>query len=186
MDVLVLEEPAALSEAEGGVHPEHLRRHIVHGEEAVVPPVPAPTSRIFRGFPRAPPQFSLNFVMKASGGSSTVRVLRRCGVGTRHLVLHLALRKWWPGINFAQDNNMFRLVVNDTGHEFQGRSSGKGLLSLWTHNLQEMLLCIYISDGYTGPAVHMGAGIQAWEAYAGVSPGSSAAWDPESRSPAFT
>lgn len=70
------------------------------------------------------------------------------------------------GIKFARDRNI-RLVVKNTGHDFQGRSSGSGSLSLWTHNLKSLsLLRNYTSKDYTGPAVRLGAGVQAFQAYA--------------------
>lgn len=71
------------------------------------------------------------------------------------------------GFKFATDNNI-RLVVKNTGHDYQGRSSGEGSLSLWTHNLKGISILNYTSDGYTGPAVRLGAGIQAYEAYPAV------------------
>lgn len=71
------------------------------------------------------------------------------------------------GLKFAKDNNI-RLVVKNTGHDYQGRSSGKGSLSLWTHNLGEMSFLNYTSAGYTGPAVRLGAGVQAYRAYPAV------------------
>lgn len=39
------------------------------------------------------------------------------------------------GINFARENNI-RLVIKGTGHDFPGRSSGAGSLSIWTHNIR--------------------------------------------------
>lgn len=69
------------------------------------------------------------------------------------------------GIKFARDRNI-RLVVKNTGHDFQGRSSGSGSLSLWTHSLNSIsLLRNYTSKAYTGPAIRLGAGVQAYEAY---------------------
>ncbi|CZR67902.1 related to isoamyl alcohol oxidase [Phialocephala subalpina] len=71
------------------------------------------------------------------------------------------------GFKFAKDNNI-RLVVKNTGHDFLGRSSGQGSLSLWTHNLKDITFLNYTSEGYKGPAVRLGAGVQAYEAYAAV------------------
>ncbi|KAL7266287.1 hypothetical protein RUND412_011172 [Rhizina undulata] len=39
------------------------------------------------------------------------------------------------GIKFAKKYNI-RLVVKNTGHDFMGRSTGFGALSIWTHNLR--------------------------------------------------
>lgn len=46
-----------------------------------------------------------------------------------------------------------------------GKSTGKGALSLWTHNLKsKQLIKRYTSSSYTGPAVKLGAGVQGQEA----------------------
>ncbi|ERF75988.1 hypothetical protein EPUS_01354 [Endocarpon pusillum Z07020] len=68
------------------------------------------------------------------------------------------------GIDFAQKKNI-RLVIKNTGHDFLGRSTGKGALGLWTHNLKDISFSDYNSSTYTGRAVRMGAGVQAFEAY---------------------
>jgi hypothetical protein len=66
------------------------------------------------------------------------------------------------GIRFAKDSNI-RLVVKNTGHDYQGRSCGRGSLSLWMHNLEDISFLNYISAGYAGPAVRLGAGVQAYK-----------------------
>ncbi|RWA06754.1 hypothetical protein EKO27_g8354 [Xylaria grammica] len=66
------------------------------------------------------------------------------------------------GINFARDHNL-RLTVKNTGHDFLGRSTGRGALELWTHYLDTIEFYNYTSAHYTGPAVRMGAGIQSFE-----------------------
>ncbi|KAI1392109.1 uncharacterized protein F4822DRAFT_436138 [Hypoxylon trugodes] len=72
------------------------------------------------------------------------------------------------GLNFARDNNV-RLVIKNTGHDYMGKSTGLGSLSLWTHNLKSTdVLPKYESDHYTGPAVKIGAGVIAGELYAAV------------------
>ena len=38
-------------------------------------------------------------------------------------------------VNFARNANL-RLVVKNTGHDFNGKASGKGALSIWTHYLR--------------------------------------------------
>jgi len=38
-------------------------------------------------------------------------------------------------VNFARDHNI-RLVIKGTGHDWPGRSSGPGSLSVWTHNIR--------------------------------------------------
>ncbi|KAK0625512.1 hypothetical protein B0T17DRAFT_532977 [Bombardia bombarda] len=72
------------------------------------------------------------------------------------------------GIKFARDHNI-RLTVKNTGHDLLGRSAGKGALELWTHNMKNITFFNYTSPGYKGPAVKLGAGVQAFEAYAAAS-----------------
>ncbi|KAI2786471.1 hypothetical protein POX_g08857 [Penicillium oxalicum] len=40
-------------------------------------------------------------------------------------------------VNFARIANL-RLVVKNTGHDFNGKSTGAGALGLWTHNMKEI------------------------------------------------
>jgi hypothetical protein len=53
-----------------------------------------------------------------------------------------------------------------TAISYLGKSTGKGGLSLWMHNLKVISFSNSTSDAYSGPAVKMGAGVQAFEAYA--------------------
>ncbi|KAI1504776.1 FAD-binding domain-containing protein [Biscogniauxia marginata] len=69
------------------------------------------------------------------------------------------------GLKFAQENNI-RLSIKNTGHDYIGRSNGRGSLALWTHNLKDMTFLNYSSPHYTGPALRAGAGVQFFEAYA--------------------
>ncbi|RAK94981.1 FAD-dependent oxidoreductase [Aspergillus ibericus CBS 121593] len=68
-------------------------------------------------------------------------------------------------VNFARDANL-RLVAKNTGHDFNGKSTGAGALGVWTHHLKDI---VYYEDyhvgNYSGPAVKMGAGVQAFEIY---------------------
>ncbi|KAF2850140.1 FAD/FMN-containing isoamyl alcohol oxidase-like protein MreA [Plenodomus tracheiphilus IPT5] len=67
------------------------------------------------------------------------------------------------GINFARNRNL-RLVVKNTGHDYIGKSSGAGALSLWTHNLKEIrFLENYQNAEYSGPVFKAGAGVQGFE-----------------------
>lgn len=68
------------------------------------------------------------------------------------------------GVNFARENNL-RLIIKNTGHDALGRSTGKGSLALWTHNLKNMTFLQYNSTSYTGPAARIGAGVQVQELY---------------------
>ncbi|KAK7749828.1 hypothetical protein SLS53_000409 [Cytospora paraplurivora] len=68
------------------------------------------------------------------------------------------------GLAFAQKNNV-RLVIKNTGHDENGKGTGKGALSLWTHNLKDKtFIPAYNSSYYNGPAVKLGAGVQGGEA----------------------
>ncbi|KAF2449794.1 FAD-binding domain-containing protein [Karstenula rhodostoma CBS 690.94] len=69
------------------------------------------------------------------------------------------------GLLFAQENNI-RIVIKNTGHDYSGKSTGKGGLGLWMHNLKDIGFFNYTSYGYSGPAVKMGAGVQGSEAFA--------------------
>ncbi|CUS10784.1 unnamed protein product [Tuber aestivum] len=69
------------------------------------------------------------------------------------------------GIKFAKKNNV-RLVIRNTGHDFFGKSSGPGSLSLWTHHLKDIeYIPEYKSEAYHGPALKVGAGVQGIEAF---------------------
>jgi hypothetical protein len=66
------------------------------------------------------------------------------------------------GLKFAEDNNI-RLVIHNTGHDFGGKSSGEGSLSLWMHNLKDIEFIHWGDDYYSGKAVKIGAGVQGFE-----------------------
>jgi FAD/FMN-containing dehydrogenase len=69
-------------------------------------------------------------------------------------------------VNFARNLNL-RLVVKNTGHDFNGKSSGKDALTIWTHYLKdkEYYPEFKATNGYDGPAIKFGSGIQVAEAY---------------------
>ncbi|KAL4914775.1 hypothetical protein BDW62DRAFT_204282 [Aspergillus aurantiobrunneus] len=68
-------------------------------------------------------------------------------------------------IRFARQNNI-RLAIKNTGHDFSGKSTGTGALSLWTHHLNTTeIIPSYQSAKYTGPAAKLGAGVIAGNAY---------------------
>ncbi|KAK1243224.1 hypothetical protein MKX07_003852 [Trichoderma sp. CBMAI-0711] len=70
------------------------------------------------------------------------------------------------GIAFAKKNNI-RLVIKNTGHDYLGKNTGKGGLTLWTHNLKTtQYIPNYSSSHYHGPAMKLGAGVQGFEAFA--------------------
>lgn len=69
-------------------------------------------------------------------------------------------------VNFARNTNI-RLVIKNTGHDFNGKSAGAGALSIWTHHLKKIeYLPKYSSSSYSGKALKLGAGVQAFEVYA--------------------
>ncbi|KAF2627204.1 hypothetical protein BU25DRAFT_469653 [Macroventuria anomochaeta] len=66
-------------------------------------------------------------------------------------------------VNFARSLNL-RLVIRNTGHDYNGRSVGKGALSIWTHGLKEIQYVEnYNSAAYSGPVFKVGAGVQGFE-----------------------
>lgn len=69
-------------------------------------------------------------------------------------------------VNFARSLNL-RLVVKNTGHDFNGKASGKGTLSIWTRYLKDKAYCptFKAANGYVGPDIKVGSGIQVFEAY---------------------
>ncbi|PHH68130.1 hypothetical protein CDD82_811 [Ophiocordyceps australis] len=63
-------------------------------------------------------------------------------------------------VNFARNLGL-RLVVKNTGHDYQGRSSGAGALSIWTHNLKDLRYFSNLTlQGFSGHVLHVGAGVQ--------------------------
>ncbi|KAM4059507.1 FAD binding domain-containing protein [Hirsutella rhossiliensis] len=68
------------------------------------------------------------------------------------------------GFKFARDHNI-RVTVKNTGHDFIGRSAGRGSLALWTHHLKAIEFLDYSGPRYRGPAVRVGAGVQFFELY---------------------
>ncbi|PYH93079.1 FAD-binding domain-containing protein [Aspergillus ellipticus CBS 707.79] len=66
---------------------------------------------------------------------------------------------------FVTAHNL-RLVIRNTGHDYQGKSTGAGALGVWTHHLKDIQIHPHHQDAhYTGPAATLGAGVQAFEAY---------------------
>ncbi|KAL4955898.1 hypothetical protein BDW69DRAFT_159641 [Aspergillus filifer] len=65
-------------------------------------------------------------------------------------------------IQFAQDNNI-RFVIKNTGHDYLGRSTGAGALSVWTHHLDDIEYLDYSDSTYTGPAYKLGSGVQGYQ-----------------------
>lgn len=57
-------------------------------------------------------------------------------------------------------------ICRNTGHEWVGRSSGAGSLSIWTHWLKSFEYVPEYSQGqYNEGAARVGAGLEAWELF---------------------
>lgn len=69
------------------------------------------------------------------------------------------------GVLFAKNNNL-RLIIRNTGHDFLGRSVGWGALVINTHGFKDISLTNSYRGAcdYTGSAITVGAGVQAFEA----------------------
>ncbi|KAF9011812.1 hypothetical protein BDQ17DRAFT_1503458 [Cyathus striatus] len=72
-------------------------------------------------------------------------------------------------VRFAGHNNL-RLIVKNTGHDYLGRSAGRGGFMLWTHHLKNITSNpSFVPDGgspsATFNAITLGAGVQWHEAY---------------------
>ncbi|KAF3018446.1 hypothetical protein E8E14_006015 [Neopestalotiopsis sp. 37M] len=70
-------------------------------------------------------------------------------------------------VNFARNQNL-RLNIKNTGHDFIGKSTGAGALSIWTHFLRDIQ---YLGNGFvdvagrSGSAFKVGAGVTVGELY---------------------
>ncbi|PVH95572.1 FAD-binding domain-containing protein [Periconia macrospinosa] len=65
---------------------------------------------------------------------------------------------------FAKKHNI-RLVVRNTGHDYNGKSTGASALAIWVHYSKGKEFIDYDSPTYTGKAFKFGAGISVTEAY---------------------
>ncbi|KAL8997835.1 MAG: hypothetical protein Q9169_003008 [Polycauliona sp. 2 TL-2023] len=75
-------------------------------------------------------------------------------------------------IRFTEKNNI-RLVIKSTGHDWLGKSTGKGALGLWTQHLKSpKVIAEYHSSYYNGPALKVGAGTLSAEALEAAAPAS--------------
>ncbi|KAI1656418.1 FAD-binding domain-containing protein [Daldinia decipiens] len=86
-----------------------------------------------------------------------------------YVVNATTVRQIQIAVNFARNRNL-RLVIKNTGHDFVGRSSGFGSLSIWTHWLKDFeFLPRYRIGAYNGRAARVGVGIESWEMFAYMS-----------------
>lgn len=67
-------------------------------------------------------------------------------------------------LQFATKHNI-RTVVRNTGHDYNGKSTGAGALGIWMHNLKDIEISDYSDKHYQGKAIKLGAGVQGIEAY---------------------
>ncbi|ETS75332.1 hypothetical protein PFICI_12276 [Pestalotiopsis fici W106-1] len=68
-------------------------------------------------------------------------------------------------VNFARNKNI-RLVIKNSGHDWHGRSTGFGSLSIWTHWLKDFeFLPQYEVGKYSGRAARVATGLEAWQMY---------------------
>lgn len=68
-------------------------------------------------------------------------------------------------VNFAR-NNGIRFLIKNTGHDFSGKSSGAGSLSVWMHGKKDMkYVPSYNSSSWSCPVIKAGAGNQGFELY---------------------
>lgn len=58
-----------------------------------------------------------------------------------------------------------RFVIRNTGHDYNGKSTGSGALAVWTHNLKSIDFVEWSDSHYKGKAIKLGAGVQGIEAY---------------------
>ncbi|EGX93039.1 isoamyl alcohol oxidase, putative [Cordyceps militaris CM01] len=64
------------------------------------------------------------------------------------------------GLEFVQRHNI-RLVIKNSGHDFNGQSTGKGALALWMHNYNKTrLIKEFASSYYNGPALEVQTGAE--------------------------
>ncbi|KAJ6463868.1 hypothetical protein DFH09DRAFT_1226669 [Mycena vulgaris] len=62
-------------------------------------------------------------------------------------------------LHFVKTHNI-RFVVKSTGHDYMGRSTGTGALSVWMHNLKDVTFIPHFQSArYTGPAFKVQAGV---------------------------
>ncbi|KAK0386744.1 hypothetical protein NLU13_6580 [Sarocladium strictum] len=90
---------------------------------------------------------------------------RPCLLGNyvRYAVNATTAKHVQAAIKFAKANNI-RFVIRNTGHDYNGRSTGAGALSVWTHYMKDIQVVDWKSASYTGKALKLGAGVQGFEA----------------------
>lgn len=91
----------------------------------------------------------------------------RCVIGSyiQYAVNATGASDYQKTIEFVQKHNI-RLTIRNTGHDYNGKATGAGAVGIWTHHMKSITITDYQSSNYTGKAMKMGAGVQAYEAYA--------------------
>ncbi|KAK3939191.1 6-hydroxy-D-nicotine oxidase [Diplogelasinospora grovesii] len=98
---------------------------------------------------------------------ATLNVAGNCTRGgyPEYVVNATTVKHIQAAVNFARNKNV-RVIIKNTGHDFGGRSTGFGSLSIWVHNLKSFeFLPEYEQGDYSGMAVRVGAGMEAWELF---------------------
>ncbi|KAJ5314115.1 histone-lysine n-methyltransferase suv9 [Penicillium atrosanguineum] len=67
-------------------------------------------------------------------------------------------------IRFATKHHI-RFIIRNTGHDYNGKSTGAGALAVWMHNLKDIEIKDYNDKHYQGKSAKLGAGVQGIEAY---------------------
>lgn len=68
-------------------------------------------------------------------------------------------------LKFADEKNV-RFVIRNTGHDYLGRSTGAGALSVWVHQLRSTEILDWDDSYYKGKALKLGGGVLGYEAIA--------------------
>lgn len=90
-----------------------------------------------------------------------------CTQGTYPVYVISAQSVWdvQSAVNFARNLNL-RLVIKNTGHDFAGKATGKGALSIRTHLFQDIqFISRFKTSTYSGPVFKVGSGVQGRELY---------------------
>lgn len=99
------------------------------------------------------------YIVNVTNGKGIVHryILKHCWRINRSTVAQIQL-----AINFARNQNL-RLVVRNSGHDFNAKSTGAGALSVWTHYLNDIQ---FLGENYQSrnglysvPAFKVGAGV---------------------------
>lgn len=98
-----------------------------------------------------------------SPNTNTTTANRTCTLGgypvyavNATTVAHIQL-----AVNFARSQDI-RLVVKNTGHDYLGKSTGAGSLSVWMHNNKDIE---FLSKYEGGPALKLASGVTVLEVY---------------------